>query len=176
MMQFRTESIKKMNYRSMMSPMSDSLKFEFGEDLPSLACDAAIELDNLILKRSKKLESVNRLITTISEAGLVRNHDEEGVIGFRYIDVIDPLMALVLNGAIGDSKFSISKETVQELLGEAKKLTMKLKNIVSDPEKASGEEIEETKRLKSFCLALSKRALLNEPALHDFELEHPPWR
>jgi len=144
------------------------------EDLPSLACHAAVELDNLILNKSKNLDAVLKLTEVISNLGLISNQGQQT--NGQLLAHLNPATAVAFNGAISDSKLAMSLTTVQEIMKEADQITQRLKSLFDNPQKAGEEGIEETKKLRSFCLALSKRSLANDPPLYDLIPEHPHRR
>ena len=65
-------------------------------DLASLACQTAIEMDNLILGRLTTLDAANRLISAISES-IPKDGDP-----FSPTSLLDPTVVLAFNRAIGD--------------------------------------------------------------------------
>jgi hypothetical protein len=77
---------------------------ELEEDLPSLACHAAIELDDIILGCEPRTEALGRLLSYL------RN------VMPRANQVLDPTTAVVMNRAIGDLPTGRRAATVDELV------------------------------------------------------------
>jgi hypothetical protein len=111
-------------------------------DLPLLACEAAVELDNLILSQSTGLEAVRCLASAISDAVDVPEPAKPS-------SLLDAATAVALHRAMGNVA------TLDELLQRTKAMTARL--LAATPEQLAGRE-EEWKLLRSFCLALSQHA------------------
>jgi hypothetical protein len=119
-------------------------------DLPLLACDAAFELDNLILGRPTGLESVKRLRETLAE--LLTDYSGPSCPS----SLFNPTMALALNNAISDARQQEPVRRLAELMDHAKQYAGQLERLVASHH--SKFEEKELKELRTFCLALSKRA------------------
>jgi len=140
-------------------------------ELPSLACHAAIELDNLIRDKSKNLDAVIQLIAVISDVGQVLSLSDTTK-GFPLAH-LNPAAAVALNAAIAESKLSIALTNLSDLSKETNQVLQSLTELVENPQRAKEEEPEKLDKLKSFCLSLSKHALASEPPLYDAESQHP---
>lgn len=141
--------------------------WESRNDLPFLALRAAIDLDNLIGKRSEDLKAVNQLVEIISQE-LVLSASE-----ITSMAQLNPATAVVLNYAIDDSKISTAQTKITELIRETKQIINKLREVVENTQKGLKEEPKNLEQLKSFCLALSKRALDSEAPPYEEESQHP---
>lgn len=136
-------------------------------DLSSLACDAAIELDNLIRGKSQDLGTVKKLIVEIEDLGKgLSNSARHGGLA-----QLSPTTAVALNSAIDDSELSSAQSDISGLSKETDRIIERLKNLVSNPQKAKAEEPVE--KLRSFCIALSRHALASKPPIYEAESGHP---
>ena len=133
-------------------PEQNAISETLERDLPSLACRAAVELDNLGLGRSSGLESVRKLSLSLKKS-LPEVADFASP-----SSLFDPTMAIVVNGAISDTKQAEPIRQMAELLGETKNITDRLENLLQDPDEFCRTSLDQVKELRSFCLALSKRA------------------
>lgn len=155
--------------RSMISSKDKEL-WGIEEDLPNLACDAAFELDKLILGRSEKLEALSTLVDLIAEfsSASFSGDGENGP-----LSNLNPSTAVALNSAIGESRLSVTTNTIDALIKEANNIIEDLKTLIDNPQKAKESDLEKVKKFRSFCLFLSKHALATEPTLYDLEPYHP---
>src|SRR5437879_13145023 len=113
----------------------DSAARALESDLPSLANQAAIELDNLVLKRPVQLDAVRRLASRISEA--VVNVAEPG----SPSSLLDVRTAVVINKAIVESTGPLN-QTLAALLEKTKELTDKLLALDTDEMNAPEPAVE----------------------------------
>ena len=137
----------------------DSCSQGVQSDLPSLACHAAFEFDNLILNRSNTLDAVVRLANQIDhwmqakiEVDQSSNQQSWG---------ISSTAIVLMNNAIvaSDWNRSVPEMTkVNELREEARKIVNFLKRVVEETQKVRENNDEELKKMSSFCLELSKSA------------------
>ena len=125
------------------------------ESLSLIASDAAVELDNLLLGKGSDVTSVQRLALLIKEE-----------LGSPHGSPITsaPATLVVMSQAIDDSKMAtVQPKTVPELIAKAGEIGLMLMSISNDPHHPqNGDSIEQTKRLKFFCLALSRVASAHE--------------
>lgn len=140
-------------------------------DLPSLACHAAIELDNLIRDKSKELVAVIQLIEVISDVGEVLSSSDTAK--GSPLAHLNPATAVALNAAIADSKLSTALNNLSDLGRETDQVIQSLRELVENPQRTVEKEPAKADKLKSFCLSLSKRALASEPPLYEAESQHP---
>ena len=139
--------------------------WEMESDLPSLASQAAIEIDNLAIGQDTKLDAVDRLGSTIASS--VTNVSQPS-------SPNSPLNAstvVALNLALNDSQ-SLQLTQLDDLLRYASQMTDKLRDLVRDPMEFKKRRPEELKELRSFCLALSRWAATLSGSIAD-RPEHP---
>lgn len=144
--------------------------WEFYSDVPSLACHAAIELDNLIRGKGTGLNAVIQLAEVISQDMALSKSDATGIISSAYLD---SATAVALNYAIADYNRSTTPDELHKLITETKEVVQCLRKLVENPKRALEEKPEKVKQLKYFCLALSKRALALEVPQYQEESQHP---
>jgi len=138
-------------------------------DLSSLACDAAIELDNLIGGKSQDLETVKKLIVVIENLGQgLSNSAMHGGLA-----QLSPTTAVALNSAGAESDLFIIQTDLSGLSNKTIEIIQSLEELVQDPQNAMKEKLEKVGKLKSFCLSLSKHALASKPPLYETESQHP---
>lgn len=121
-------------------------------DLPSLACRAAIELDNLILAEAGRLDAVSALGSTLQES-LTEVAEPASP-----SSLLNPTTAIVVNGAISDAKRIEPLGQLDELIGETKNITHAFDELLHDPDAFRKTRLSDLVEMRSFCLALSKRA------------------
>ena|ERR1700733_12289982 len=133
------------------------------EELPSLASLAAVELDDLLLGRPKRFDAVARLAKALSES--VTSEGET-----RPTVQLDPTRLLVINRAFDDSRISAADlTTVDELVQSTVELTRALEQFKQSTEPS----VDHVQRLRSFCLALSRRASAVVYGNEDLEQRSP---
>lgn len=117
------------------------------EDLPSLASLAAVELDDLIVgRKTLHVEALPRLAEALQS--WVRP-EGEGAVGLR----LDPTRMVVMKRAFDDADpFGGRPVTVEDLI----RTTASLTRLLERPAEERSEDM--LKRLRSFCLSLSRRA------------------
>ena len=148
----------------------DIRDWESEVDLATVACDAAIELDNLIIGKSTNLKAVNRLIEEIKNVGELSQTEAER--GFPLAN-LSPATAVDLNNAIAVSEISDLKANLFDLSKETKRIVENLRKVVKDPQEAIRQDQVGVGKLKSFCLALSRFALARKFSLYEAESWHP---
>ncbi len=134
---------------------------ELESDLPSLASQAAVELDNLSLGRGKNLSAVKTLAEKLSQS--VTEVDEPS----SRSSLLDPVAAVAVSRAIGDLGDSAQPKQLNDLLSRAGDLTRQLRALAED---ATADA--DIPTLRSFCVALSRHASAAEPSLYD-RYSHP---
>jgi DNA repair ATPase RecN len=139
-------------------------------DFPLLACHAAIDLDNLIRKKSEDLKSVTQLIEVISQELVLSSNDPTSK---ATLVKVNPATAVALNYAIHDSKFSNTQTRLSDVIRQTKEVVECLRKVVANPKKALEEKPKKIEQLKAFCLALSKRALARSLPRFKKESRHP---
>jgi hypothetical protein len=130
-------------------------------DLPFLASEAAIDIDNLLSNRSEDLTAIRCL------AERLRNSIESSGIGGSPRSLMDPATLTVLGEAVAETVGSESLQKVEDLLGEAAKIANSL---------SSGNPREnplELEQARDFCVALSKAAIAYTKSIRDLQPSHP---
>lgn len=115
-------------------------------NLPLLASQAAIELDNLILKKSTELCATRQLGALLSKSF----EAEAGAPSHRSLS--DPGTMTVVSHALSKSTLAVPVHTINDLVREAAKAAAKLQNTVVTADRESLEFA------RSFCAALSECA------------------
>jgi hypothetical protein len=142
--------------------LHDDHEWEMECDLASIASQAAIELDNLMLGRMTDLFAAERL------ADILANSINVDMAGSPESQ-LNPTTAVAVNLAIADANKQNQFTQLADLLNEVGKLT----DVLSQPNTIKNAESNELKKLRNFCLALSKRAFALEQAMQDVKPEHP---
>jgi hypothetical protein len=137
-----------------------------GEDLETVACEAAIELDNLIRGRPHGVASIkklaNRLANELPEASDLSSIKH----------LVDPSTVIVMSDAIRELPSAEQPSAVQELTRAAGKVAHRLLAVSSDPEGSRGD-LPSLEQLRGFCLGLSKRAAAARGSATEAKPEHP---
>lgn len=154
-----------------MSPLESTknpgmIDWPIENDLSAIACSAAIELDNLILDRQIGFASVELLGSLLSES-IPQEHDPASPNWLR-----DPTAAVVVNRALGDASSGNGISTVDDLVRRAGELIERFAELVRDPAEFRRRQCAELEQMRSFCLALSRRASAAKKSPHDRVPEH----
>ena len=139
---------------------------DLGHDLPSVACQAAIELDNLILGRTNELPSVRELSARISKE-VPQMSDLNSPL------FVDLSTVVALHGTLKESRITPPSDEIGELTRQAKEIVSRLNTISDDPPAARSSDLEELKKLKEFCLILSRRSATASMHPDESRLPHP---
>ena len=137
-------------------------------DLALLACDAATELDELVLGRSDTLNAVHLLAAKISKVFL----SSKGAAA--QVAWVEPAAIVVMKQAIDDAimpKKPIT--TVPELAQEAEKIEKRLSSLGNDQSGLKLQNTQDLEEMRSFCLALSKHASAQGRPLYDRRPDRP---
>ncbi len=145
----------------------DLIAWQLESDLASLACQAAIELDNLVLGRATTFPSVGRLVAAIAES--VPEDDDPG----SPSSSLDATAALALNRAISEVIPGSAPTHVTDLVRRVAGITQQLSELVSNPGHSRVNRASELKQMRSLCLALSKHASASMPSPEERTPEHP---
>lgn len=155
-----------MNDQSRESIVSE-LVSELETDFPTVACDAAIELDKLSLDGETDLSAVHELVRRIKES----IPDEQQLPPASSL-INSPTKAVVFWSAISDS-LDQNLTKIDELVSEARKIAQCLSKLLDDPESFKNSCPKDVQRMSSFCLALSKRASASKRARKETKPENP---
>ena len=137
------------------TPSPEPLELEM--DLASLASQAAIDLDDLLLGRRKELNAVRVLAKQIAT-------------NLPSGQAMDPTTAVAVQRALIETPGLPQSTTVSELLTSAAKLTSRLSELVGKQEPT--DNVDEVKQLRSFCLALSRNSTALQRSPYD-RPDHP---
>jgi len=147
-------------------PRVGSEHITFGEDLASLACNAAIELDNLLIGQAPTLDSVRKLahrltreLPTVVEAS-----------GEKHL--IDPSTIVVMSRVIRDSTWLRRPSHIQDLTQTAGNIAQQLLSV-SDSRDTTQTDTSSLEQLRTFCLTLSKRAAAARGSAVETKPPHP---
>jgi hypothetical protein len=130
---------------------------ELEMDLASLASQAAIDLDDLLLGRRKELTAVKVLAEKIAAS-------------LPLGQTMDATTAVAVQRALIETPGLPQTTTVNELVNSAAELTARLSKLVAKPEPK--ENPDEVKQLRSFCVALSRSSTALQGSPYD-RPEHP---
>ena len=131
-------------------------------DLPFLASQAAIELDNLLLGKNVDLKAVKRLAQQLEDS------TAQGVGTENRISLMDPATVSVFSNAISTSGMQEVK-TLGELAGKAWQIARELQGSQEDSEK------QRLQQLGTFCTHLARSAIAHERALYDLHSPNKDW-
>lgn len=140
--------------------MNSLLAFESNPSV--LACRAAIELDNILLDRISDFKAIPLLIENL--------HHFDSLAGVA----LDPGEALVLNRAIANSTVvTTPMVTTDELLKNTSDIRSRLQDVISNPKEYRINKPEEIKKLRAFCIELSKSVSSFTRTMNEMEPKHP---
>lgn len=142
--------------------------WELEDDLSSVACHAAIELDNLLLGRTTDLKEVQRLIHTIADVIPTVEEPSSTAPMLKNATTV-----VLIKRALHDSHPGTSVTKVDELVTHAKLIAESLNQLVINTDAFTEKQPDELLRMRSFCVALSKHALGSERSRYQTKPEHP---
>ncbi len=123
---------------------------EIPRGLSSLACHAAIELDNLLLGENLSMDSVKSLATRLTT-------QVSDVTDFTSPKSLhDPKTIVALNRALRDSNLEGGSSELAGLVQQTGQVAERLRKISEDPE-AAKKDRENVEQMRDFCLLFSKR-------------------
>jgi|SRR5665213_562833 len=130
-------------------------------DLPFLASEVAVDLDNLLANRSKELNAIHRL------AARLKNSIEFSASGGPPRSLMDPATLTVLGEAMTQGSTGSSSAKIDDVLSEAAKIGKVLETV------DSAQNRKDLERARDFCVALSKAAASYRRAIRDLRPPHP---
>ena len=128
-------------------------------DLPYLASEAAVDIDNLIDRSSEDLNAILRL------ANKLKNSIEVEDLSKPPKSLMDPITLTIVGEAFTASRADASSD-VNNLLNETKKIAGVLAN-------ATGQSEPELINARDFCIALSKATMAYTISISDLQPSHP---
>jgi hypothetical protein len=151
---------------SVLPPPGGGHKEFLGEGLATVACEAAIELDNLVRGRSESTGSIRKLADRLTKE-LPEASDLSSI-----KHLIDPSTVIVMSGAIRELLCPGPMRGVQDLTRAAGKVAQRLLLISGNPAGSRGD-LTSLEELRDFCLALSRRAAAARGAVTEAKPRHP---
>ncbi len=136
-------------------------------DLASLASEAAIELDKLLLREGSNVTAVEQLASLLS-----RSSESGGTNGEMPLLLAEPSAAVVIHRAIADAR-GVSSMTIADLVERAQEVARELDEVRREPESFRESRHDELRRMRSFCLALSRTASGYRESVLDRSPDHP---
>lgn len=130
-------------------------------ELPFLAIEAAIDIDNLLTNISKEMTAIRRL------ADQLRNSIEISSTGEPPRSLMDPATLTILGEAVARAAGEGYSKKVDDLLTEAIKIGTELSS--DDPTK----NIKALERARDFCVALSTAVVAYHKSISDLSPQHP---
>lgn len=133
------------------------------DDLATVSCYAAGEVDNLIHKRPNGFGAIKRLRHMIQNSLIDCGTSASGH------SMVDPTTAVAVNRALAISNSVDDLDTVDKLIEESKQIT-KLLDRVAKKDEEGEQNKHELENLRSLCLALSRSALAFEEPIDEVKL------
>jgi len=130
-------------------------------DLPFLATEAAIDIDNLLAKRSIEFTAIRLL------ADQLRNSIEISTTGEPPRSLMDPATLTILGEAVARAAGEGYSKKVDDLLTEAVKISRELSS--DEPTR----NLKELERARDFCVALSTAVVAYHKSISDLTPQHP---
>ena len=132
-------------------------------DLPLLASEAAIDIDNLLSERSKDLTAIKRL------AECLHNSIETGTSGSQPRALMDPATLSVLGEAVSGTLNGGPLKKLEDLLVKASKIAGTLS---SDTPMENPDEL---RQAQDFCIALSRLVMAYHKSIEDLRSDGKPF-
>ncbi len=142
----------------------------FDADLPSVACDAAIELDELSRGRSNDVTRLEQL------AGIISSRVSDVPDPTSLTAQFDPHAVVVLHGALTSVAHPAPLDRLEEVVKSVAGLNRRLASVVDAVRAGKDIADEELANLRLFCLALSRVAASYEASLEEIGPDHPDRR
>lgn len=137
----------------------------FDPDLPLLASEAAVDIENILLNGPKELEAVHLL------ANLLKNSIQTDTNDAAFQSLMDPPTLSIIGEAVAKStKTQNGCHKIEYLLNEAGKIADILSQTshIGDPT--------ELEKARDFCLALSSAALSYRKSIRENSIQAHPFR
>jgi hypothetical protein len=130
-------------------------------ELPFLASDAAIELDNALSGIRSEFQAVKRIGRLLQSSFTVVDCASQPR------SLVDPATLTVLGDAINQTPKGQRVTTMEELIKEA----CSIANQLTDPEDDESED--QIKWARDFCVALSRKTIAYRSSIHSAGPQHP---
>lgn len=136
-------------------------------DLSSVACRAAIELDDLLIGRSEGVEAVRHLGSIISRS----IPPEKDSTSPNWL--LDPSAFVIVNRAIHNAQSEKALGTVEGLVREAGEIVQRFEQLARNPTQFKDSRNAEVAEMRAFCLALSRSASASKKSPIEWTPKHP---
>jgi len=131
-------------------------------DLPFLASEAAIDVENIIAGGRRDLKAIRSLAERVANLNTELSDDKQSS------EYIDPATIAVLGVALKELPGNQMSATTRDLLTDA----LEIANSMSEDRINTGEK-KNLERVRDFCVALSKAAFAYHRSLEDLRPSHP---
>jgi hypothetical protein len=131
-----------------------------------VACQAATELDNLLLGRAVSIDAVKGLSSALSASVAV------GTGAAAPASLIDPTTTVVLTRALRDSDPQLTGKNLDDLVRVTVHLVDQLRQAAEPANARTTDDLNTLRGLRAFCLAVSRHAAAASPAPAN-RPEHP---
>jgi hypothetical protein len=129
-----------------------------------VACQAATELDNLVLGKAVTIDAVKGLSSALSASVAV------GTGAAAPASLIDPTTTVVLTRALRDSH--LTGKNLEDLVKVTVQLVDQLRQVAEPDNARTTEDLNALRGLRAFCLAVSRHAAAASPSPAN-RPEHP---
>ncbi len=148
------------------SPQSAVSSTAWPRDLAWVACQAATELDNLLLGKGVSINAVKGLTFALSASV------GTGSGSAAPTSLIDPTTTVVLTRALRDSEPDLKGRNLEDLVRVTVHLVDQLRRVAEPGGETTSEHQNTLRVLRAFCLALSRHAAAASPSPSN-RPEHP---
>ena len=142
--------------------LGEFLPWGVEDDLATVSCYAAGEVDNLILKRPNGLGAIKRLRQMIQNSLIDCATSASGN------SMVDPATAIAMKRTLLVTDSVRSLNTIDELINESRHVAELLDKVAEKAEEGN-QDVIELEKLRSLCLALSKSALAFEEPIDEIK-------
>jgi hypothetical protein len=141
--------------------MAEQVFRALNPDLPFLASEAAVDIDNILAGGARELGKIRELVELLNTS--VNPASEESV----PISQLDPGTLTVLGEAVTAAVRNGTFQEVSDLIRETAKIVSSLE---CDEPETNRMELE---KAREFCLALSRAALAYRMSIYEWRPPHP---
>lgn len=130
-------------------------------DLPLLASEAAIDIENILSNRSQDYTAIRNLANRLRNSISIDTSDNPPH------SLMDSATLTVLGQAVAEAMRSGTLQRVDDLLSEAAKIAKSLSS------ETPIENPDELKQARDFCVALSRAVMAYHKSIRDLHPSHP---
>ena len=156
------QTMSKLRAKEGETDFGEFLPWGLEDDLATVSCYAAGEVDNIILKRPNGLGAIKRLRQMIQNSLIDCSTSASGHF------MVDPTTAVAMQRALLVADSVRSLNTVDELISESRHVAELLDRVAEKAEEGN-QDVGELEKLRSLCLALSKSALAFEEPIDEIK-------